>query len=423
MTDVIYLLNSASVGIFGMILSASFCDIVWTKHKRISLVVSMLMILLIQAIIYQQTSSDVVRYLYPLITHAPLAVVLCIMNREWLWPAVSVLTAYLCCQLRRWIALAIVAVIPEIYAGQDMAELIVTFPLLLFLIWFVSPAVRTLARETKRLQLQFGVIPLLGYGFDYLTRIYTDSLSKGTTLAVEFMPFVCSGAYLFFVLRTSREKKIRNELEQTQGILNLQVAQAVREIDSLRESQKSASTYRHDLRHHMQYLSACMENDKLDQAKNYIHEVCSEIDAYKVQNYCENETANLILSAFADKAHKQDISMEIKAQIPTMLAVSESDLCVLLSNALENALHACMNVQAKGLPAAIDVMAYQQKDTFFIQIRNSCEENVEFVNEIPVTRRAGHGIGVRSICAVVERYGGLYSFSAANGQFILRVSL
>lgn len=47
----------------------------------------------------------------------------------------------------------------------------------------------------------------------------------------------------------------------------------------------------------------------------------------------------------------------------------------------------------------------------------------EFVNEIPVTRRAGHGIGVRSICAVVERYGGLYSFSAANGQFILRVSL
>ena len=321
MTDVIYLLNSASVGIFGMILSASFCDIVWTKHKRISLVVSMLMILLIQAIIYQQTSSDVVRYLYPLITHAPLAVVLCIMNREWLWPAVSVLTAYLCCQLRRWIALAIVAVIPEIYAGQDMAELIVTFPLLLFLIWFVSPAVRTLARETKRLQLQFGVIPLLGYGFDYLTRIYTDSLSKGTTLAVEFMPFVCSGAYLFFVLRTSREKKIRNELEQTQGILNLQVAQAVREIDSLRESQKSASTYRHDLRHHMQYLSACMENDKLDQAKNYIHEVCSEIDAYKVQNYCENETANLILSAFADKAHKMDISMEIKAQIPTMLAV------------------------------------------------------------------------------------------------------
>ena len=83
MTNVIYLMNSASVGIFGMILSASFCDIVWTKRRRFGLMASMFFILLIQAIIYQQTSSDMVRYLYPLITHAPLAVVLSIMNQEW----------------------------------------------------------------------------------------------------------------------------------------------------------------------------------------------------------------------------------------------------------------------------------------------------------------------------------------------------
>ena len=423
MKGVIYLMSSASVGIFGMILSASFCDIIWTRRKRLGLVASMFFILMIQVIVYQRTSSDMVKYLYPLITHAPLAIVLCVMNQEWLWPVIAVLTAYLCCQLRRWIALVIVAMIPELYAGQYMAELLVTFPLLLFLLYFVSPSVRMIARDTKKVQFQFGVIPMLGYGFDYITRIYTDSLSKGTTLAVEFMPFVCSGAYLFFVLRTSKEKKIRSQLEQTQGILNQQVTQAIREIDALRESQKSASTYRHDLRHHMQYLLDCMENDRLEQAENYIHGVCSEIDAYKVQNFCENETANLILSAFADKAYKQGVAMEIKAQIPTILAVSESDLCVLLSNALENALHACMRVQSDGLPAVIDVMAYQQKDKFFIQIRNSCVEKVNFVNEIPVTTRAGHGIGVRSICAVVERYGGIYSFSVDSGQFVLRISL
>ena len=35
----------------------------------------------------------------------------------------------------------------------------------------------------------------------------------------------------------------------------------------------------------------------------------------------------------------------------------------------------------------------------------------------------GHGIGVSSICAIVERYGGLYSFSVREGKFVLRVSL
>ena len=53
-----------------------------------------------------------------------------------------------------------------------------------------------------------------------------------------------------FVLQTTQEQKLRSQLEQTQNSLNLQVAQAVREIDALRESQRKASTYRHDLRHH-----------------------------------------------------------------------------------------------------------------------------------------------------------------------------
>ena len=39
------------------------------------------------------------------------------------------------------------------------------------------------------------------------------------------------------------------------------------------------------------------------------------------------------------------------------------------------------------------------------------------------TDRPGHGIGVSSICAIVERYGGLYSFSVREGKFVLRVSL
>ena len=34
-----------------------------------------------------------------------------------------------------------------------------------------------------------------------------------------------------------------------------------------------------------------------------------------------------------------------------------------------------------------------------------------------------HGIGVRSICAIVEKYKGLSDFSVQDGRFILRVSL
>ena len=64
------------------------------------------------------------------------------------------------------------------------------------LLYFVAPAVRTIAGYKPAMQVRFGLIPAVGYLFDYLTRIYTDLLAQGTPAAVEFMPFVCCVAYL-----------------------------------------------------------------------------------------------------------------------------------------------------------------------------------------------------------------------------------
>lgn len=418
---VLYILNGAMVGIFGMLLSASFCDIHWNKQKRLAMVGSMAAILLLQGGVYLWVDPGAIPYLYPLITHLPLAVILCLLKKQILWPVVSVFTAYLCCQLRRWVALLAVALVSGGTVVQNTTELIVTIPLLVLIIRYVSPAIRSVSRETIFVQCYFGVIPALGYGFDYLTRIYTNLLSNGSPAAVEFMPFVCCIAYLIFVLRTSREKQVLSNMEQTQQSLNIQVNQAVREIEALRKSQDRAVAYRHDLRHHMQYIAACIENDKEDQAQNYIKEICSEIEADKVILFCENEAANLIFSAFAGRAKEQHVSIGIKAQIPQEIHISESDLCVLLSNALENALHACR--KCKKIKAAIEVTAYEKDGRFFLQIMNSCEGKVDFENGVPVTNVPGHGIGVRSICAIVQKHDGIYTFTQKNEQFVLRISL
>ncbi len=200
------------------------------------------------------------------------------------------------------------------------------------------------------------------------------------------------------------------------------MTQAIREIGVLRESHHKASAYRHDLRHHMQHLLSCIETGRLEQAQTYIQEICSEIEAAKVFVFCENEAANLIFSAFYGRAQKLGVAINIKAVVPQNIPILESDWCVLLSNALENALHACQKLKGKGLPGSIDVYAYEKNKKMFLQIANSCEENILFSHGIPVSAHRGHGIGVRSICAIIEHYDGMYSFSAQNGLFVLRIS-
>ena len=421
--DIISLLNGFAVAVFGMVLSASFCDVAWNRKRKIAMLGSMAGLLSIQGVIIYFMETQMVRLWYPVITHMPLMIILIILTKKKLWSVVSVFTAYLCCQVRRWIALLITAVLAGDVMTQEIAELVITIPLLLLLLKYISPAVRSVSYSTTWVQSQFCLIPAVYYIFDYATQIYTNLLSAGSPVVAEFMSFVCSVAYLVFVLRTSEEKWTRNQLEQTQDSLNLQISQAVREIETLRKSQEKTKEYRHDLRHHMQYVASCIENGKTEHAKDYIRGICSEIESNKIIVYCENEAANLIFSAFAARAKEQDITMHVRAQISENLHVSESDLCVLLSNALENALHACGSLKEKKQNTMIEVSAFEKKRKLFLQIMNSCDSNITFVRGIPVTERPEHGIGVRSICALVERYEGIYTFEAADGKFVLRISL
>ncbi len=131
----------------------------------------------------------------------------------------------------------------------------------------------------------------------------------------------------------------------------------------------------------------------------------------------------MIFSAFAGRAKAQDIPIKIKARIPKEISVSESDLCVLLSNALENALHACQKQKEKGLPGWMEADAYEKNGTFVFQLANSCDGNVVLKEGIPVAEDPEHGIGVRSICAIVEQYGGIHTFMVEGDKFILRTSL
>lgn len=306
---------------------------------------------------------------------------------------------------------------------QPAIEMLVTLPLLVALLRYVAPLARSFAHYPRSMQLQFGAVPLAGYLFDYVTRIYTSLLADGNQAAVEFMFFVSSVMYIVFIFRFSVEESARSQLEQTRNNLKLQVGQAVREIEALRTSQQQTRAYRHDLRHHLQYISACIENGRGEQAQEYIQSICTEIEASKVTNYCENETANLIFSSYASRAENCGVPFRVEANIPQLISVAETDLCVLLSNALENALRACRRLKAEDRATFIEVEAREKNGWIFLQFVNPCPKGVQFEDGLPVNRAEGHGVGVRSICAIVEKYKGLSDFSVQEGRFILRVSL
>ena len=419
----ITLLNGLAVTWFGGILSAAFCSGWAERRSRWIFFGAMAVIPVLQGAVFRVWDVQTLRQIYPVMVHLPLILLLFWLTRKVFWSVVSVLTAYLCCQLRRWFALVCVALCSGDAVLREVIELVITLPLLLFLLWFVAPAVRKIGDYPLRMQMQFAAVPALYYGFDYVSVVYSRLLFNGNMAALEFMPFVCCVSYLVFLLYSVKEERKRSNLEQTQKILNMQLFQSVQVITSLRESQELIRQYRHDLRHHLQYVSSCMENGQIETAQEYISGICEEIERQKIERYCENEAVNLIMSAFAARAKRDGITLRVKGNLPSVIMASDSDLCVVLSNALENAMNTCRLLAESEKERIIDVQYYSKENRIYLQIINPCRDDILFENGIPVTTTPGHGIGVQSICAVVQRYGGVYSFSTENGCFILRLTL
>lgn len=426
MTDVMLsMLNDVVVGVFGVLLSFSFGGALRSRRNRVILLCCIVLMLFFHWLMYSAWSVELGAKLYPIIVHVPTVLLMCFFTQKPLWSVISVFCAYLFCEIRRWFALLATELLNGDAHTQNVAELIVTVPLLLFLMRFASPAIQQIMDYPVKTQFQFGLIPAIYYAFDYLTRIYTDLLSGGSLVVLEFMPFVCCVAYLMFLLYNLAEERKRQRFLQIQSNLDLQLSQAVREITQLRESQTQAIHYRHDLRHHLQYLSTCLENGQNERALSYISDICGEIETQKVRRYCENEATNLILSSFAGRAKKSGIDMNVQGTVSNDVTVSDYDLCVLLSNSLENALHACLPLAESGESCVISVQFRFASATgkLFLQITNPYHGEIKFENGIPVSSQQDHGVGVQSICAIVERYGGCYSFSSESGIFILRLSL
>ena len=59
---------------------------------------------------------------------------------------------------------------------------------------------------------------------------------------------------------------------------------------------------------------------------------------------CANSAVNAVLTAYIVQAGNEGCTVETKLRVPETLPFEETDICVILANALENAVHACQEL-------------------------------------------------------------------------------
>ena len=413
--------NYGLVLIYGLFLSAAIAG-GWENRRQKRLILALCpLFLLIQAPCWLILGESATEQLYPLIFHLPLALILILALKKPVGIAlVSVCTAYLCCQLPRWAALMVTAVTRSPLVGEIGYTLVIYPVFLLLRRYFVRPAYSAMTASSQSLLL-FGSLPVAYYFYDYATAVYADVLSTDIQALNEFLPTALIIFYVMFLSAYHKQMQTRADAELQRSMLEAELKQAEVEVEGLRSVETQVAVYQHDMRHHLTAIDGFLAADQPQQAKEYIQKVQADVDAITPRHFCEHELVNLLCSSFSNKAARMGANFTVNARLPKELPVPDTELCSILSNGLENALHAVASLDES--LKWVELYCGVRLNKLLIEVKNPYAGEIAMRDGLPLSDREGHGYGCRSIRTIAEHHRGLCSFEPENGVFTLRVVL
>lgn len=407
--------------LFGIFLSAFFLGVKQDKKN----ILQLLSLAFVSGILYVLCvflfGTETVDQIYPLIVHAPLLFVLVLYYKFRVLPSlISIFTACLCCQCSNWMGLFALAL-----TGQEwcyyVCRILVTVGAFILLCRYVCQTTAMLFAKTDRELLIIGSLPIIYYIFDYATTKFSSLLYSGNKAVPEFLGFAMCLTYLLFLLVYFREYELKNKAEQYNEMIRMQLSSLHTEMESTRKSEQRMSILRHDTRHHLSAIRTLIQQGESDKALEYLNEVSQTYDDTVIKTYCKNEMVNSVLSIYNSRFEERRIHWEVQVSIGEKLPCSEMMFCAILSNVLENAMHAVQELpQEKRL---IQLALSEKSGHLLLMAKNTVQNAPVFIDGVPVTERSGHGLGARSIVYYVEKLNGQYQFFMENGDFVVMIIL
>ncbi|MCB6203425.1 sensor histidine kinase [Extibacter muris] len=228
--------------------------------------------------------------------------------------------------------------------------------------------------------------------------------------------------YMFF-----RKLKDHYRMEGNYQLLKVQVSSLKNHADTLSAMDGQLKMYRHDIRHYMHVIHTCVESHDWDSVNQVLESMSRSLNSYdgsgELKVYSGDPIIDATLSFFSERVKDEKIELDVYLESVPDKAADITEFSVMLSNAIENAYNACMQMP-DGQKRIIRVNGRCEGAQYLLEIANTYAGTVVFDSKgMPTAAREGHGYGTRSIESFVQRCKGYLDFDARDGWFRMRMIL
>ena len=205
------------------------------------------------------------------------------------------------------------------------------------------------------------------------------------------------------------------EVKQQNNILSQQVEIQTASILALDKAYRQQRQTTHDFQNHLCTISDLLAQKSYETAAKYVRELSQAQTSRILIVNTHHPIIDAILNQKYQMAVESQIEMRFCINDLSGIQLSASELVVLLSNLLDNAIEACRRIDTERLIRCTIL----ENDGSFLSIRNTSLPVLITEHGIATTKASAseHGYGLPSVCRILDGLHAEYAYNYENGWF------
>ncbi len=224
--------------------------------------------------------------------------------------------------------------------------------------------------------------------------------------------------YMYDIISRSYVNSFQAQMMQRENMYYIKQAEV------LQKNSDNIRKFRHDMNNHLYVLESLLDDGGENaRAKEYLEQMIGRINSVKLYSKSGNMQLDSIVNYKLSEASEKNIRVESDIKLPETLQTDMGDMVTILGNILDNAIEAA---QVLDSDRYIKLYIKYKMGAVFIILKNNYDGRINAKNGVLKTIKSNkleHGIGLKSVQDVVEKYNGEVRMEYDDREFCIRIIL
>ena len=248
---------------------------------------------------------------------------------------------------------------------------------------------------------------------------YVQTVEQANLLAVIAFGMVGMNILVFYLINDIMEREVKmheNKVFQIQAKNQLEM---YRSISENFDNQKRKT---HEYKNQISCIESLLDKKQYSKLEEYVKKIYGSLNNEPDAINTNNVIVNAIVNTKYQEADAKGIVFVFRVNDLSGLKINDEDVVTILANLLNNAIEACETCEDKKV---IRFKFVIEDDMTIIAVKNTFNYDVVYENgEIKSTKTSGgdeHGVGIRNVLKIIEKYGGAYVIEDKNKEFLFSI--